>query len=229
MRRVDRDTIRGKQAFDALYDQIHDDGPCILVGTQMLAKGHHFPDVTLVVVLDADAGLFSADFRGMEHSAQLILQVAGRAGRAEMPGEVWIQTLYADHPQLNLLLDHGYHALALSLLQERQQRQLPPYSHLALLRAESEHRQQAEQLLTSARQHIQRWQAQHSEVRVSLVGPFAAIMERRAGRFRQQLQLHAADRQALHQVLHQLQYFLQQQRLPRSVRWHLDIDPIDTL
>ncbi len=229
VRRVDRDSVRGKQAFDQLYDDIHDGGPCILVGTQMLAKGHHFPDVTLVVVLDADAGLFSADFRGMEHSAQLILQVAGRAGRAEMPGEVWIQTLYADHPQLNLLLDNGYHALALSLLQERQQRQLPPYTHLALLRAESEDRHQAEQLLQQCRQHIQHWQRQHPQVRVSLVGPFPAIMERRNGRFRQQLQLHGAERSALHRILHQLRHFLQQQRLPRNLRWHLDIDPIDTL
>ncbi|ASP38366.1 primosomal protein N' [Bacterioplanes sanyensis] len=229
IRRVDRDTVRGKQAFDQLYDDIHDGGPCILVGTQMLAKGHHFPDVTLVVVLDADAGLFSSDFRGMEHSAQLILQVAGRAGRAEMPGEVWIQTLYADHPQLNLLLDNGYHALALSLLQERQQRQLPPYTHLALLRAESEDRHQAEQLLQHTRQHVQHWQRQHPQVRVSLVGPFPAIMERRAGRFRQQLQVHANERQALHQVLHQIIHYLQQQRLPRQLRWHLDVDPIDTL
>jgi primosomal protein N' (replication factor Y) len=107
LRRVDRDTVRTKQAFDELFNDIHQGGSCILVGTQMLAKGHHFPDVTLVVILDSDAGLFSADFRGMEHSAQLIEQVAGRAGRAENPGDVWIQTLYADHPQLNLLIVGG--------------------------------------------------------------------------------------------------------------------------
>lgn len=233
VRRVDRDTVRTKQAFDNLYDDIHDGGPCILAGTQMLAKGHHFPDVTMVVILDADAGLFSTDFRGMEHSAQLICQVAGRAGREESPGEVWIQTLYADHPQLNLLLDSGYHALALSLLQERQSQQLPPYSHMALLRSECEDRGQAQQLLQQARAFMQQWlQTQHSGNRISpvtLLGPFPAIMERRAGRFRFQLQLYSEERRALHRLADVLVQFLEQQNRLRKVRWHLDIDPIDTL
>lgn len=240
VRRVDRDTVRNKQAFDALFDDIHNGGPCILVGTQMLAKGHHFPDVTMVVVMDSDAGLFSADFRGMEHSAQLILQVAGRAGRAESPGEVWIQTLYADHPQLNLLLNDGYHALALSLLQERQAQQLPPFSHMALLRSECEDRHQAQQLLQYARAFIQDFQRhQHQQhdrqgiqlrhEAVNLMGPFPAIMERRAGRYRQQLQLYAKDRPALHQVANALVQYLEQIKGFNKVRWHLDIDPLDTL
>lgn len=233
VRRVDRDTVRTKQAFDDLYDDIHDGGSCILVGTQMLAKGHHFPDVTLVVILDADAGLFSSDFRGMEHSAQLICQVAGRAGREEAPGEVWIQTLYADHPLLNLLLDSGYHALALSLLQERQHQQLPPYSHMALLRSESEDRHQAQQLLHDARAFMQHWlQQQHPQLRqspVNLLGPFPAIMERRAGRFRFQLQLFADERPALHRLAAVLVQYLDDQKQYRKVRWHLDIDPLDTI
>lgn len=233
VRRVDRDTVRTKQAFDNLYDDIHDGGACILVGTQMLAKGHHFPDVTMVVILDADAGLFSADFRGMEHSAQLICQVAGRAGREESPGEVWIQTLYADHPQLNLLLDSGYHALALSLLQERQRQQLPPYSYMALLRSESEDRIQAQQLLQEARAFMQHWlQQQHPAARsapVSLMGPFPAIMERRAGRFRFQLQLYAEERVPLHRLAEALVHFLENHKGLHKVRWHLDIDPLDTL
>lgn len=233
IRRVDRDTVRNKQAFDELYDDIHDGGSCILVGTQMLAKGHHFPDVTMVVILDADAGLFSSDFRGMEHSAQLICQVAGRAGREDSPGEVWIQTLYADHPQLNLLLDSGYHALALSLLQERQHQILPPYSHMALLRSECEDRIQAQQLLQEARAFMQNWlHQQHPNSRqapVTLLGPFPAIMERRAGRFRFQLQLYANERKALHQLAHVLVQFLESHKGLHKVRWNLDIDPIDTL
>ncbi|WP_286719644.1 primosomal protein N' [Thalassolituus sp. UBA2009] len=233
VRRVDRDTIRSKQAFDNLFDDIHSGGPCILVGTQMLAKGHHFPDVTLVVVLDADAGLFSADFRGMEHSAQLICQVAGRAGREEAPGEVWIQTLYAEHPLLNLLLDSGYHALALSLLQERQQQQLPPYSHMALLRSECEDRMQAQQLLQQARAFVQQWLQTHSgaswQAPVTLLGPFPAIMERRNGRFRFQLQFYAAERSVLHRTAAALVHFLEQHKGLSKVRWNLDIDPIDTL
>jgi primosomal protein N' (replication factor Y) len=199
----------------------------------MLAKGHHFPDVTLVVVLDADAGLFSADFRGMEHSAQLICQVAGRAGREEAPGEVWIQTLYADHPLLNLLLDSGYHALALSLLQERQQQQLPPYSHMALLRSECEDRMQAQQLLQQARAFVQQWLQTHSgaswQAPVTLLGPFPAIMERRNGRFRFQLQFYAAERSVLHRTAAALVHFLEQHKGLSKVRWNLDIDPIDTL
>jgi primosomal protein N' (replication factor Y) len=232
--RVDRDTARNKHAFDALLEDIHSPGKRLLIGTQMLAKGHHFPAVTMVVVLDADAGLFSADFRGMEHTAQLILQVAGRAGRAEHPGEVWIQTLYADHPQLNLLINDGYHALALALLQERQQRQLPPYSHMAMLRAESPQRHLAEQLLQLARQFLQSLSAQHRAHSTSitplvLVGPFPAIMERRAGRFRQQLQLLSDERTGLHAVLDPLVDFLHQQKGFHQVRWHLDVDPQDTL
>lgn len=272
--RVDRDTVRTKQAFDNVLDEIHTPGSRILIGTQMLAKGHHFPQVTLVVVVDADSGLFSADFRGMEHTAQLILQVAGRAGREQKPGEVWIQTLYADHPQLNLLIDDGYHALALALLQERQQQQLPPYSHMTLLRAEASDRHAAESCLQDARNYLQRlqehWrhqtlQARHSMVSsqkrdisqtdasqsnsyksdayksdfpkkeapkqepLTLMGPFPAIMERRAGRYRHQLQLYCNDRRSLHAVLDPLVDFLQQRPDSRKVRWHLDVDPIDTL
>lgn len=235
--RIDRDTARTKLAFDELLAEIHQPGPRLLVGTQMLAKGHHFPGVTMVVVLDADAGLFSADFRGMEHTAQLILQVAGRAGREETPGEVWIQTLYADHPLLNLLIDNGYHALALSLLQQRQQQQLPPYSHMVMLRAEAAERQLAEQLLQQARQFLQHpqqhWNLQHNNPLLAsplvLLGPVPAIMERRAGRFRQQLQLYSPDRSRLHSALDPLVDYLHSLKGMNRVRWHLDVDPIDSI
>ena len=231
VKRVDRDTVRTKQAFDELVDEIHTGEPCILVGTQMLAKGHHFPDVTLVVILDSDAGLFSADFRGMEHSAQLIKQVAGRAGRAEDPGDVWIQTLYADHPQLNLLIDNGYHALALSILRERLDQQLPPYSHMALLRSESEDRAQAQRFLEHARHMMQQWLRQYGQkdAPLTLLGPFPAIMERRNGRFRFQLQIFCPHRQALHQALDAAVKQLQDLKGFNKVRWHLDVDPVDTL
>lgn len=233
--RVDRDTVRTKQAFDQVLDDIHQPGARILIGTQMLAKGHHFPQVTLVVVLDADAGLFSADFRGMEHTAQLVLQVAGRAGREQKPGDVWVQTLYADHPQLNLLVDEGYHALASTLLQQRQQQQLPPFTHLVLLRAEARERHLAEQCLHDARTFLQQlqehWrQSGHGLAEpLNLMGPFPAIMERRAGRYRHQLQLYCHDRRSLHSVLDPLVDFLQQRPDSRKVRWHLDVDPMDTL
>lgn len=231
--RVDRDNVRSKQAFDQLYQQLQKGEPCLLIGTQMLAKGHHFPAVTLVVILDMDNGLFSSDFRGMEHSAQLIYQVAGRAGRAEMPGEVIIQTLYANHPQLNLLIEQGYHALAHTLLEQRQQLRLPPFNHLALVRAEAEHPQQAIELLNQVRGLTQHWLqhnfSQQPQAPLFTLGPIPAIMERKAGRFRYQLQIHAEQRPALHALLSNISAFLEQHKLTKRVRCHLDIDPIDTL
>jgi primosomal protein N' (replication factor Y) len=240
IKRVDRDTVRTKDAFDNLFDEIHKGEPCILVGTQMLAKGHHFPDVTMVVILDADSGLFSADFRGMEKTAQLILQVAGRAGRGDKLGEVWIQTLYADHPQLNLLLEGGYHGLAANLLQERKHIQLPPYSYMALLRTECSDKNLAEQVQNQAREFVQSWlnqywqgnllaikEAQADTTPVTLLGPFPAPMERRNGRFRQQMQIMSHERTALHRVLEPLSHFLESLKGIQKVRWNLDIDPID--
>lgn len=229
--RIDRDTMSTKHAFDDALATIHTGEPCLLVGTQMLAKGHHFPNVSLVVVPDSDGGLFSADFRGMEHAAQLLLQVAGRAGREEIEGEVCIQTRYADHPQLNELIHNGYHALALELLKEREQRQLPPYHHLALLRTDAVNQTHAMDLANQARSFVQQWLAGRFQgsTPITLLGPFAAMMERRAGRFRQQLQIHATARAPLHQLLEALAHFLEGSPKPKDARWHIDVDPTDTL
>ena len=127
--RVDRDSTSRKDAMNQLFATIQKGQPCILVGTQMLAKGHHFPRVTLVSILDADGGLFSGDFRASERMAQLIVQVAGRAGRAEEPGKVIIQTHLADHPLLMQLTEQGYFAFAEQALSERRAAGLPPFSH----------------------------------------------------------------------------------------------------
>ncbi|MBF3246615.1 primosomal protein N', partial [Pseudomonas aeruginosa] len=135
--RIDRDSTSRKHAMRDLFATINSGEPCILVGTQMLAKGHHFPRVTLVAILDADGGLFSADFRASERMAQQIVQVAGRAGRAEEPGRVLIQTHLADHPLLVQLTEDGYFAFAEQALSERRAAGLPPFAHLALLRAEA--------------------------------------------------------------------------------------------
>ncbi len=135
--RVDRDSTRRKDALSQLYHEIHSAGPALLVGTQMLAKGHHFPKVTLVAILDVDGGLFGADFRAPEHMAQLILQVAGRAGRADKPGLVLLQTHQPEHPLLHELITAGYSAFAERVLEERRQLGLPPFGHLALIRAEA--------------------------------------------------------------------------------------------
>ena len=135
-----RDSTRGKNKLPQLLDEVQQGQHHILVGTQMLAKGHHFPHVTLVAILDADQGLFSADFRATERLGQLIMQVAGRAGRASLAGTVAIQTHHPQHPLLMQLINQGYHAFANTALAEREIAGLPPYSYMALVRAESDFR-----------------------------------------------------------------------------------------
>ncbi|MGK0441891.1 MAG: primosomal protein N' (replication factor Y), partial [Pseudohongiellaceae bacterium] len=151
--RIDRDTTSRKNAMQDMVDEVHKGEPCILVGTQMLAKGHHFPDVTLVVVLDIDGGLFSADFRGPEKMGQLLIQVAGRAGRESKPGRVLVQTLQPEHPFLLSLVNSSYNLFAQQLLREREVLGLPPYGHLAIFRAEHHNLNEAEQLLKDLRLH----------------------------------------------------------------------------
>jgi len=225
--RVDRDSTSRKGAMDKLFHSIQRGEPCILVGTQMLAKGHHFPRVTLVAVLDADGGLFSADFRGSEHTAQLIVQVAGRAGRAGEPGRVIIQSHLADHPLLVQLTEQGYSAFAEQALSERRAAGLPPFSHLALLRADAHQPGQAEEFLDKACALAEQLLGTLDCTGVELLGPVPAPMERRAGRHRAQLLLQAANRASLHRLLTPWLQALEQLPGSRSVRWSLDIDPID--
>lgn len=225
--RIDRDSTSRKGSMEALLARINRGEPCLLVGTQMLAKGHHFPRVTLVAILDADGGLFSADFRASERMAQLIVQVAGRAGRAEEPGKVIIQTHLADHPLLVQLTEQGYFAFAEQALSERRAAGLPPFSHLALLRAEAHKPGQGEAFLEQACTEAERLIEQLELSGIELLGPVPAPMERRAGRFRAQLLLQSNTRAALHRLLNA--WIVNVERLPgsRTVRWSLDIDPID--
>ncbi|WP_078122176.1 primosomal protein N' [Thiosocius teredinicola] len=221
--RVDRDATARKGSLDALLQRLHDADAAILVGTQMLAKGHHFPRVTLVGVLDADGGLYSADFRSTERMAQLLIQVAGRAGRGDRPGQVLIQTRFPEHPLLQTLVRHGYRAFAEQALQERQSASMPPYSHQALLRAEASRRDAAETFLAE----VAAWASQVASSEVALWGPVPAPMARRAGKHRVHLLLQAAQRNALHAVLRALPEFAAGLPVAKRVRWHLDIDPID--
>ncbi len=167
----------------------------------MLAKGHHFPRVTLVSILDADGGLFSGDFRASERMAQLIVQVAGRAGRAEEPGKVIIQTHLADHPLLIQLTEQGYFAFAEQALSERRSAGLPPFAHLALLRAEAHKPGQAEGFLDEACSVAEGLLGELRLTGIELLGPVPAPMERRAGRYRAQLLLQATSRAPLHRLL----------------------------
>jgi primosomal protein N' (replication factor Y) len=225
--RVDRDSTSRKDAMNKLFETIQRGQPCILVGTQMLAKGHHFPRVTLVSILDADGGLFSGDFRASERMAQLIVQVAGRAGRAEEPGKVIIQTHLADHPLLIQLTEQGYFAFAEQALSERRAAGLPPFSHLALLRAEAHKSGQAEEFLDQACAEAERLLAQQGLTGIELLGPVPAPMERRAGRYRAQLLVQGNARAPLHKLLSVWLLALEQMPSGRAVRWSLDVDPVD--
>jgi primosomal protein N' (replication factor Y) len=217
--RIDRDTTRRKGAMQSLLDGVHDGSSRILVGTQMLAKGHHFPNVTLVGMVDVDQGLFSADFRGPERMAQLIVQVAGRAGRAERRGQVLIQTHHPDHPLLQVLLRDGYSAFAQAALDERKQAQLPPFHYMALLRAEAVDADGPLRFLQRARELAAGTRG------VQILGPVPAPMERRAGRYRAQLLLSAANRGAMHRLLTPWVLQLEAEKLGRKVRWSIDVDP----
>ncbi|WP_339487008.1 primosomal protein N' [Pseudomonas sp. EL_65y_Pfl2_R95] len=225
--RVDRDSTSRKDAMTQLFNTIQKGEPCILVGTQMLAKGHHFPRVTLVAILDADGGLFSADFRASERMAQLIVQVAGRAGRAEEPGKVIIQSHLADHPLLVQLTEQGYFAFAEQALSERRSAGLPPFCHLALLRAEAHKPGQAEGFLDQACTEAELQLEELQLSGIELLGPVPAPMERRAGRYRAQLLIQSNARAPLHRLLNSWLNALEQMPSGRAVRWSLDVDPID--
>jgi len=224
--RIDRDTTSRKLAMQELLENVHEGTPCILVGTQMLAKGHHFPDVTLVAVIDADGGLFSTDFRGPEKMGQLLIQVAGRAGRASKPGKVMIQTHHPEHPLINSLVNNHYHSYANQLLEERKVSGLPPFGHLALIRAESSNPQQPEEFLRALRSGIET-NGQTVDSGSRLFGPLPAPMARRAGFFRAQLLLQADRRKNLHQCLKALCNIGEQHTLANKIRWSVDVDPID--
>ena len=220
--RVDRDATARKGSLQALLDRVHASAAGLLVGTQMLAKGHHFPNVTLVSVVDADGGLFSADFRAPERMAQLLIQVAGRAGRGDKPGRVLIQTRYPDHPLLQLLVRKGYEAFAAMAMRERREAAYPPYAYQALLRAEAGDRELPEAFL----QHL--LEALGDTSPVELWGPVAAPMARRVGRYRVHLLFQSKRRDLLHQVLDRAMGLIPGLPEVRKVRWSLDVDPVDS-
>jgi primosomal protein N' (replication factor Y) len=220
--RLDRDSTSRKGALDAVLHDVEAGNVEILVGTQMLTKGHDFPRVTLVGVLNADQGLFGTDPRSHERLAQTILQVAGRAGRAERPGEVLIQTHHPDHPLLTCLLDGDYTAFATLALVERREASWPPFSHLAVWHAEAAHRGTALEFLDQVRAAAA---AQASPVAV--LGPAPLPMERKAGRYRAQLLFRSAERAPLHRLVDSTLLAVRGSAAARRVRWSVDIDPLE--
>ncbi len=219
--RVDRDSVRSRRRLLELLEEIGSGDSGILVGTQMLAKGHDFPNVTLVVVLNIDHALFSADFRAAERAAQLMVQVSGRAGRAEKPGRVLIQTHQPDHPMFAGILDRGYLDYARDLMAEREAAAYPPAGFLAVLRANAQQRPQAEDFVTAAMDRL------GSPAEVELLGPLPSPMERRAGQYHLQVLLSARRRQPLHSLLDRCLPAIAELPQARRVRWSVDIDPQD--
>lgn len=218
--RMDRDEVRGKKALDDSLDLIHRGDAQLIVGTQMLAKGHHFPRVTLVVVLDADNGFYNQDFRALERLGQLLTQVGGRAGRAEFPGEVIIQTHVPHHPMLNLLLEQGYDAFAHSLLTTRQQADLPPYHFLSIIRAQGKHLTQLLPFLHGIKEQL-------NKEHLVVLGPAPAPLARKAGYHRLQLLVKSPSRTQLKRALTEIRNWLTINKLSNGIRWNMDVDPID--
>jgi len=220
--RLDRDAAGSGERIDAVLSAVAAGETDILVGTQMLTKGHDFERVTLVGILNADQGLFGTGFRGEERLAQSIVQVAGRAGRRDEPGELIVQTHFPNHPLLRDLLEHGYLASAQGMLEARRAAGWPPFSAIALILAESKKREAAHDLLLAVRR-----QAAPSLGAARLLGPAPATMERRQGRYRAHLLLQAGERSTLHAALGRIIASLTAMRVDRSVRWAVDVDPLD--
>ena len=219
--RIDRDEVSKKQALDACLALINDGTAQLIVGTQMLAKGHHFPRLTLVVVLDADNGFYNQDFRALERLGQLLTQVAGRAGRAEFPGQVVVQTHVPQHPLLNLLVQQGYDAFAQSLLTLRQQAELPPYHFLTVIRAQGK-------ALPTILHFLQAIKEQLHLYDMNVLGPAPAPLARKGGHHRMQLLVKSSSRKKLMTALTQVRSWLAiNTKITNGIRWNMDVDPMD--
>ncbi len=219
--RIDRDSTRRKYAWQAMQEDIRAERVDILVGTQMLAKGHDFPNLTLVVVVNPDAALFSADFRAGEKLFQQLMQVAGRAGRAQLPGEVLIQTRFPDHPLYQALLRQDYRSFADELLDERRRAAFPPFVSQALLRAESQSESKLMDFL-----HYAAAQANLGNAAITVYDPVPATVSKVAGHFRGHLLVQSASRRQLQGFLTQWHPLLVQRKAAR-VRWSIDVDPLE--
>ncbi len=218
--RIDRDSTQKQDAFEKLLEPVRLAKPCILVGTQMLAKGHHFPHVTLAAILDADAGLFASDFRSVERMTQLLTQVAGRSGRAEKPGKVVIQTWHPTHPVFNALQLEGYGTFSRQqLIPQRQMANLPPFQSMALIRCDAKRESDAESFLNKLLPLLSGY--------LQTTGPLPAPLSRRAGMFRKWIIVQSHERKHLLATLNHVAKQVEQSRINKGLSWGIDIDPQD--
>jgi len=227
--RIDKDSTQQKNALQNSLNSILKGEPCILVGTQMLTKGHHFPKINMVCVIDSDQGFFSSDFRALEHMGQTLTQISGRAGRESQHSEVLIQTELPDHPALQTLVTDGYNTFAESALEDRQMLNYPPYGFLCLIRADALHIEQSMAFLESLKSILSKKMdtAQKTPHTLRILGPASAPMQKRAGRHRAQLLLQSNSRTQLHQLIKYAVSQIQQLPNNQKVRWSLDVDPLE--
>lgn len=223
--RIDRDTTRRKGSLQEKLADIESGKSQILIGTQMLTKGHHFPNVTLVAIVDADSGLYCGDFRASERMAQILIQVAGRAGREQKTGHVYIQTHFPEHPLFQELIQHGYNKAAERLLKERRLAKLPPFTSHALLRAESVKQEQLFTFLDAIREKAELTLPET----IKLLGPIPAPLERKKNRYRGQLLIQSKHRSILQKWLPKLINMIEDLKVSRAVHWTLDVDPLDMM
>jgi primosomal protein N' (replication factor Y) len=224
--RIDSDNMSRRDAMLDLREQVLNGQPCILAGTQMISKGHHFPGISLVLVLDADQALFSADFRATERLAQQLIQVGGRCGRGSSEGRILVQTHQPEHALLGELTQRGYHAVAASLLEERRLMQLPPWTYQAVLKVESARRDQIKGFLAEAA-GLAASMPQVQQHQVQIMGPIPAMLERKAGRFRYQLWLQSARRDVLQAFMQDWIAQVDVLKSGRQLRWRPDVDPLE--
>ena len=223
VRRVDRDTIKTKAAIDALYDDMHDNKIDILVGTQMLSKGHDFPNLSLVVVLDADNALYSSDFRASERLFSQLVQVAGRAGRGSIPGEVVIQTNFPEHPLYQSIKNQDYESFASEEISLRKDLNFPPFCFQAVLRAESKNKKKVEDFINEAYSIA----SQSGIEDVNVFHPVQPILDRVKGFERYQIYFHSSSRQLLNQFLRYVKERILKEKDLNKVKWFIDVDPVD--
>ena len=225
--RIDSDSTKKKETLNEYFHEIRKGNPLILLGTQLLAKGHHFPEVTLVGIVDADSGLFSADFRGSERVAQLLTQVSGRAGRDKKPGRVILQSYCPDHPQIEEIVTGSYEKFTKKLLEERKASKIPPFSYQAKIFAESPKSLTSRDFILNLLNKSKIDEKLKSNLRI--IGPLPSIMEKKSGVFRWELSVFSTNRSNLHKFLDVMQSRLYHPKLSKSVRWSIDVDPLSSI
>ena len=225
--RIDSDSTRKKETLNEYFSEIRKGKPMILLGTQLLAKGHHFPDVTLVGIIDADSGLFSADFRGSERVAQLMTQVSGRAGRDKKPGRVILQSYCPDHPQIEEIITGSYDKFAKKLLGERKSLKIPPFSFQAKIFAESPKSLISRDFILNLLNQSKIDEKIRMNVRI--IGPLPSVMEKKSGVYRWELSIFSKSRSNLHKYLDVMQSRLYDPKLSKQVRWSIDVDPLSSI